>query len=334
MNYDPERLHEELERMRELIRTDPRVFARFDRDGNGVIDGDEWEEVRRVVAQRLEREAFEEELARELAEQPAPDAFSPPAGEVELPFDEAPLELAFDPRLQPRGERIADQVFHRDVARKYADVVPGQPTTLADHRELVLEQGGGVKQLFTSMFKPSYIIRDARNREVGRIAQQQNEMLQNMMDYDLFRDPNLSFEVEDYLGNYPYRFVRSTGMTENCVQVVNPQGRYIGYTEWKFSFLRRKYEVRVDAEGVSYCVQRRLLRPWTFDILDPFDEPIGVMQRGWSGIGFLAGANLFHISVETEITSQLMWGLLATALLADLDSEQGSRRSSLDFFNS
>lgn len=57
MEIDRERLRQELKRMKELIANDPAVLARFDTDGNGVIDGEEWEAVRQVVIQRLKRKA-------------------------------------------------------------------------------------------------------------------------------------------------------------------------------------------------------------------------------------------------------------------------------------
>jgi len=49
MPVDPERLREELRRMRVLIEKDPATRTRFDTDGNGVIDGDEWEQVWQLV---------------------------------------------------------------------------------------------------------------------------------------------------------------------------------------------------------------------------------------------------------------------------------------------
>ena len=67
MAVDRERLREELGRMRKLIQKDPEVLARFDTDGNGVIDGHEWEQVRQLVIQRLEREEAETAEASRLA---------------------------------------------------------------------------------------------------------------------------------------------------------------------------------------------------------------------------------------------------------------------------
>ncbi len=334
MDVDPDRLREELTRIKKLITTDPRVLARFDTDGNGIIDGDEWAEVRRVVIQRLDREAQEAEMARMLADEIDEVEEEPIAASAQDGRDFSGLELAFDPRQERETSSIAEDLFRKDLSREYADGAQTNGNSMADHQELILEQVGGAKQLFGNMFKRQYIVRDAHRRELGRISQRQNEMLQNLTDYSIFTDPDLSFVVEDDLCDQRREFVRSTGMGENSIQIKNPQGRYIGFTEWRFSFLRRKYEVRMGSEPTSYYVRRKLLKPWTYEVLDAFDEPIGTMERGWSGMGFLAGANLFHIDIEADISSDLMWGFLATALLADLDSEPSSRRSALDFLNS
>ena len=66
---DATRLREELRRMRALIQEDPTVKAQFDKDGNGVIDGEEWEEVRQLVTKRLEREQEETEERTRLEEE-------------------------------------------------------------------------------------------------------------------------------------------------------------------------------------------------------------------------------------------------------------------------
>jgi hypothetical protein len=324
MSVDPERLRSELARIRQLIAEDPRVLAKFDTDGNGIIDGDEW----------AEREEQEAEMARMFAdEEDTSDAGQEPGAPV-TDRDFSNLELAFDPRQKPEVASIADDLFRRDLSREYADGAQTNGTSMADHQELILEQVGGIKQLFGNMFKRQYRVLDAHRRELGRISQRQNEMLQNLTDYSIFTDPDLSFVVEDDLCDERREFVRTTGLSENSMQIKNPRGRYIGYTEWKLSFLRRKYEVRMGSETTSYYVRRRLLKPWTYDVMDAFDEPIGTMERGWAGLGFIAGANLFHIDIEVDVSNDLMWGFLATALLADLDGESSSRRSGLDFLNS
>ncbi len=378
MQIDRERLRQELKRMRELIADDPRVLARFDTDGNGVIDGEEWEAVRQVVIKRLERETMEAELARQLREQldpeqaaelarleadiaaeqqgsePAPPEPAPPesaAQQQSAPGDGddgdgerdwSNLELAFDPREDRRARQhsVAEEVYERELAGRRAahsrsarSVRLSEHGTLADCDELILEQGGGAKQFFGNMFRRAYVVRDASGAEVGRVGQRENEMLQNMTDYSILEDPDLNFRVHDLVAGEEFGFRRTSGLSDNSISVFNPKGMTIARTSWTLSFVRRKYEVRVVREGISYYVRRRFLKPWTFEVLDPFEEPIGEMQRGWSGLGFLTGGNLFHIELDEEVSPDAMWGFLATALLADLDSEAGSRKAGLDLFN-
>lgn len=320
--------------MRELIANDPKVLAHFDADGNGVIDGDEWEQVRQLVIRRLERnqaEAEESERLREvyeqeIAEKPAPSA--PATSQEGRDFSD--LELAFDPRAEPRGH-VADDIYRRDLPGRVAPSTLrlSEDHTLGGFPELILEQMGGLKQLFGSAFRREYDIKTPDGEVVGHIAQRQNEMLANLGHVSIFDLPDIEFLVDDYVSEEQFRFRRSRGFADNSMTVTNPRGRTIATTSWTLSFVRRKYEIRVPGEGISYYARRRLLRPWTYDALDPFEEPIGDLQRGWAGFGFLAGANLFHIGFDQPISSAAMWGFVASALLADLDSEPNSRGSFL-----
>lgn len=330
MAVDPERIRKELLRMRELIASDPEVLAQFDRDGNGVIDGDEWEEVRKLVIRRLEREDYEKALAEKLLEEEEIQTDPEIHGR-----DFSNLELAFDPRRNPSQ---ADEIFERELAqRRHAparfDMRVSEEGTLADCRELILEQTGGLKQVFERLFRREYVIKRPDGKEVGRIYQKENELAQDLVNLNLFRHQNMTFYVDDYVSGERFEMCRSASIGDNSISVMNPRRRTIADTSWTLSFLRRKYEVRSIRDGVSYYVRRLILRPFTFEVLDPFEEPIGTMSRGWSGIGFITGGNLFHIDIQEDVTPDVMWGLLSAALLADLDSEQGSRKAGLDLFN-
>lgn len=355
MNVDQARLTAELKRMRQLIASDPRVLARFDTDGNGVIDGEEWEAVRQLVVHRLQREAMEAEEARRLYEQLDPEqaaelarmeadmesAHDQGAADEPTPLPTPPpardfegVELAFDPRTA-RAASHADDIYRRelDPLRSARNVRLGEQGTLADCSELILEQTGGVKQLFGNMFRRAYLVRDGHGEEVGRIGQHENEALQDLTDYSIFTDPDINFTIHDEVSGEEFSLRRTSGLGDNSITLFNPRQRVVATASWTLSFVRRRYEVRIFSENISYYVQRRFLRPWTYEILDPFDEPIGSMHRGWSGLGFLTGGNLFHIELDQPTSPEAMWGFLATALLADLDSEPGSRRAGLDLFN-
>ena len=44
--------------------------------------------------------------------------------------------------------------------------------------------------------------------------------------------------------------------------------------------------------------------------------------------------DISSLDIDADVSPDAMWGFLATALLADLDTERGSRSSGLDLFNS
>jgi hypothetical protein len=95
--------------------------------------------------------------------------------------------------------------------------------------------------------------------------------------------------------------------------------------EWKFSLLGKKFAVQPAGEGGEVRVKGSILRPFTLEIRDCVDDPIGTIERGWSGLGaFLTGGNRMRIRVRPgEVTpeQEQRWGLLAAALLADLSAE-------------
>ena len=114
---DRQRLGEELERMRDLIRNDHAVRARFDLDGNGEIDGDEWEQVRQLVVRRLEREVAEAREAERLAEQSG---------------------ATFEGNEGAEIGRVADQIYARDLPAVMGPMA--RVTSLAATTDLILEQ--------------------------------------------------------------------------------------------------------------------------------------------------------------------------------------------------
>ena len=60
----PETLFEEVARRLDAIRADPERSMRYDRNGDGVIDDEEWEQVRRVVLAEVQTERARESTAR------------------------------------------------------------------------------------------------------------------------------------------------------------------------------------------------------------------------------------------------------------------------------
>lgn len=300
---DRNRLLEELRQMKELIRTDPQVLAQFDRDGNGVIDGDEWEEVRQLVTKRLEREAAEADEARALAAD---------AGQRRV-----------GPTRATTAGIVAQDIFEGDLSER-----PGQGGSLTDARVLVLEQQGGLGQLVEGMSRREYTICSGDGTHLGVITQQQNEMAQNFGNRSIFETPDLDFRVMDNAGN-AIVFRRSQGMASERIDVLDGGGSQIGYVNWKLSLLGRKFHVVSTLDRGALTVKTNLLKPFTLQVLDRHDDEVGRVERGWSGLGgFLTGGNRMRIQLKKglDLSAGQRWGLLAAALLADLGAERQNKR--------
>lgn len=298
MPVDQERLREELRRMRVLIEKDPATRARFDADGNGVIDGDEWEQVRQLVIRRLEREEAEQALASRLAAE-AGERFAAPA-------------------TTPGA--VAQAIYEGDLPASRGGAAA--PASIAEADEMVLEQQGGLGRLIEGMVRRRYAVFAADGSPLGTVEQVENELLQNLTNRSLFEVPDLHFRVVDAGTGTSMTFRRARGLALDRIDVVDAAGLFHAGVEWKFSLLGRKFVVRAGAAG-EVTVKSTLFRPFTLEILDLVGDPIGRIERGWSGLGaFLTGGNRMRIRVDPgELSPDQRWGLLAAALLADLSAE-------------
>jgi hypothetical protein len=312
---DRQRLTWELRKMRELINNDPQVRARFDRNGDGTIDGDEWEQVRQLVVQRIEREAAETAEAERLAQE---------AGEPQARTEEVIGFVA---------QEIYDTDLQAQAAEPAARPTSGSATSLAEASELILEQEGGLGQIFEGMCRRSYSVLTRDGSSLASVQQVENEMLQNMTHTDPFSMPDLSFRVTTSGGDL-YTFTRSQGFRSDCVEVQDPAGRPVGFVTWTPALLKREYQVVSALDRGSLTVRSQLLRPFTLQILAEDGRNVGSIVRGWSGLGgFLSGGNRMRIQTEPGcVTPGQRWGLLAAALLADLASE--SRKQNKKGFSS
>lgn len=291
---DPTRLRDELRRMKSLIQEDPRVLARFDQDGNGVIDGDEWEAVRQLVIRRLERE---EEEAR-VAPAPAPGSGAPPVGEVAL------------------------EILEQDLLTPLDDAGLGAGL-LSD---FVLEQKGGLAaQLAEGTVRRRYEVCTRSGQPVATIEQVENQWLQTLTSKDL-SIPDLHFRVHDKRTDERLTLQKSISGGPERISVLLPNASEIAHTRFVGQILQREAMAYSSLKPLGLKVKRRLLKPWTYDIKTELDECVGVVERGWSGLGgFLSGGNRMHVKVAPERTSpELTWALIAAALMFDLDAEAKS----------
>ena len=210
--------------MRVLIEKDPEVKARFDTDGNGVIDGHEWEQVRQLVIRRLEREADEEAGGRRNAER---------AGEA---FVGAAAALG----------SVAEDVYDGDLCR------PGAiPQGIGDADCLVLEQQGGLSQVLEGAVRRRYAVLAEDGSTLGRVEQVESELVLGLQSSSIFEHPDLHFRVSDAGSGTVTTFRRTQGLARDRIEVIDTAGLFRASVEWKASLLGRRFEVVPSGEGGS-----------------------------------------------------------------------------------
>jgi hypothetical protein len=302
---DPKRLRQELRKIRELIASDPAVLARFDLDGNGEIDGHEWEQVRQLVILRLDRQVQEEVERRQMTQALDEDGNAGPESG-------GPSEAAVG--------GVAQQIYEEDLHTPHATNVGA----IGDLREVVLRQEGGAKQLLGGMFRREYSLLDPSGRPVGTVQQRENELLQNMTNRDIFKVLDLHFDILDSLSGEQLEFQREEGLGRERIGIFDSRGLMIAWTAWRFNPVWRKYEAcSASGTGRRLTVQNQLLKPWTLAVLSG-DQTVGRIERGFSGLGgLLTGGNQMRLIVEPDAADgPLMWALIAAALLNDLANEE------------
>ena len=265
--------------------------------------------MRQLVTKRLEREQAEaEERAR-----------------LEQEMREAGEATGVDTTERAAGG-VAQGIYDEDLQAFQHQT--GHASSIGDLDELILQQEGGMKQIFGGAFRREYSILAADGSAIGTVQQRENEMLQNATNRSLFELPDLHFDVMEGLTGERFVFKRSEGLARQRIGVFDERGMMFATTDWKFHLVWRKYEVCSTRDGSKLLVQNQLLHPFTLSILDVMEENVGQIERGFSGLGgLLSGGNKMRIRIRSgEANPGLRWGLLAAALLTDLAQEDDKSR--------
>ena len=295
---DAARLREELKRARELIASRPDIRARFDKDGNGVIDGDEWEEVRQLVIRRLEREEAEQaEAVRMGAAAQAPPDHTPDVGAV------------------------AARIVNADLPARSAATAP--PTSAVSSDQLVLKSEGLGHALMGEMFRRKFALLHPSGQLLATVEQRENQVLQAFSQRG-FQIPDLHFSVADGVCGQFLTFRRQASLAHDRMDVLDDSGNVVAWASWQFSLLSKKFRVQSSFEDIWLTVANALWRPFTYQVLDVVDDPVGEMAVGWSGLGgLLTGGNLVHIQVDAgRASAPMKWALVAAAVLSDVIHER------------
>lgn len=309
MDIDQDRLRDELRKMKQLIASDPKVLARFDTDGNGVIDGDEWAAVRQLVIQRLEREQGEHEEAKALAAE---------AGG----WSEEPVVVRDPWALAGAGQGVAETIFGEDL--QAAPPKAQNYRRIADADTIVLQQEKTfVGQLLGGLVASEYSIRDADGEVMGAIQQQGTDFGEEMS-RGVFEAHRYVYLVTDALDGSTYTIERSPGLIAGERMSVSRNGHQPVADLSLVSLLSGKLEVRGHQDATSIYTKSPFFKPWSILIQDPFDVQIGDISRGWAGLGaFLSGKNRIRIRVNSkDVSANAKWGLIAAALTYDVKRER------------
>lgn len=291
---DRERLNTELKRMRQLIEQDPKVKARFDADGNGVIDGDEWEQVRQLVMRKLEAE---EELAAEQEQERA---------RGQATTDPQELTPAADVIHNVMGavRSVADAVYASSVDPT-AEPMPADGR-VSDLRQIILEEVPGTTS--AGFEGRTYRMVTTEGQVAGEITEQDAESGVR----HLFSTTTLIVRA----GSETCELDLKRGQ----IQVKLPRGGEAKVKK-KFGFLRPK--IGIEAGPRSYVA--KWVDTTTLEILDDDGTPIGELERGYSGLGrfTLGDINRLRVSWRRRVPPHMWWAGVAAIILVDVDGDSG-----------
>lgn len=156
---------------------------------------------------------------------------------------------------------------------------------LGSLQRLFVKQVFEIAEIFNFETRNKYRICDEGGREIAYAAEQQKGFLGVLLRqflghwrtfaihfFDLNRQPFM-------IAEHPFRWYFQ------CLEVREPNGRYIGVVERRFAILSKRFEVR-NAQGLLLLeVSSPFWRIWTF----PFrrsERELARVSKKWSGIGY------------------------------------------------
>lgn len=315
------KLRDTLRIIKKKIRENPKVLARFDKDGNGVIDGQEWEEVRQLAIRRLERIEREQAVAQQTAQQADPETLS-----SAQQSGSSQNSLTMD--MSAATSAMTSGIVNEDLT-EFNIPADAQLGTIAQARQLILEEEGSIgKMILSTMVCRKYEIKNGRNQVLARIEQSESEFMQSWKTRTLFEIPDLDFRLFETASANAYTFRRSQAIAKDRIDVLNSKGAPIAHARWTFSLIARTYELYSSFSTDKLILKQPLLRPFTMFLYDHKGNEIGMVEKGWSGLGaFLTGGNRMRIRFQRPqaVSEGHRWAILACCLLEDLNNEERNR---------
>jgi uncharacterized protein YxjI len=303
MNYVPEvsmvdqnRLLEELRNLKKQIKSDPRVLAKYDLDGNGEIDGQEWELARKAVIASLEAE----------------DSTPRDAGTSKAAMGASMTGTALG--------GAASQIFNRMQGTAAGEGAAPAGTLLAAAQVLVKQEVESLELVTSFEGRNRYGFYTPAGQKLAHAEEEATgiggAILRNVFSNARAFSMGISVmgtaEVIGIKRHFEFIFSK--------MKVSDSQGP-VGEVNQRFSLLNRKYELVPYFASQKLTVSGPLFRPWTFNIMAG-GRQVGSIKKKWSGImkeAFTKSDN-FEVSIDDPALGAAERKLIfAAAIAIDID---------------
>jgi len=294
---DKSRLLEELRSLKQQIKSDPQVMAKYDLDGDGEISGEEWELARKAVIASLE------------------------AGDSAPRKDTGISKAAMGASMAGAAlGGVAGQVFDR-MKRSGAGEDALQPGTLLGEPQVLVKQQVESLELVTSF--------EGRNRyafftpggQKLAYAEEDNTGVMGAVTRNLFsnaRPFTMGISVVNTAEVIGVK--RHFEIIFSKIKVSDSQGP-VGEVNQRFSLINKKYDLVSYFGSRGLTLSGPLWRPWTFNIFAGGCQ-VGSIKKKWSGIfkEAFTKADTFEISIDDPKLSAAERKLIfAAAIAIDID---------------
>ena len=293
---DKNRLMEELRNLKQQIKKDPAVLAKYDLDGNGKISGEEWELARKAVIASLE-------------------AQGPSSQDLETSKASMGTSMA----AAAAGD-VAGQVFNRMQGSAEGDDAPLEGTLLALEQVLVKQEVESLELITSFEGRNRYGFFTLGGRKLAH-AEEENTGVMGAVSRNFFSTARAFTMGISVLGTGEVIGVkRHFEIFFSKIKVSDSQGP-VGEVNQRFSLLTRKYDLVPYFGARKLTISGPLFRPWTFNIMAG-GRQVGSIKKKWSGLfkeAFSKSDN-FEISIDDPGLKAAERKLIfAAAIAIDID---------------
>ncbi len=293
---DKNRLLEELRNLKQQIKSDPRVMAKYDLDGNGEISGDEWELARKAVIASLESEGPSQKQAG--------------ASKAAMGASMAGAALG----------GAAGRVFNRMQGYAAGEDAPPDGTLLAAAQVIVKQEVESLELVTSFEGRNRYAFFTPGGQKLAH-AEEESTGVMGAVSRNLFSSARAFTMGISVLGTAEVIGVkRHFELIFSKIKVSDSQGP-VGEVNQRFSLLTRKYDLVSYFGARKLTISGPLFRPWTFNILAG-GRQVGSIKKKWSGIlkeAFTKSDN-FEITIDDPGLSAAERKLVfAAAIAIDID---------------